>query len=78
MLHPRVNAAWLLVRRATSMSDETIIDATGITPETLQDMRQRSLEMHEMGHTPTGNWTLDQVRRGAIFQTRRGQPATAT
>ncbi|WP_139165856.1 hypothetical protein [Paracoccus tibetensis] len=57
------------------MSDETIIDATGIPAETLQEMRQRSREMAEMGHRPRGHWTRDQVRAGAIFVTdRAGQP----
>lgn len=75
MRHPRIDPAWLLVRRATNMSDETIIEATGIPDEMLQEMRQRSREMAEMGHAPTGNWSRDQVRQGAVFETdRAGQP----
>lgn len=71
MAAPRTNPAWLLVRRATGMSDATIIEATGITEATLQDMRRRCREMDDMGHKPTGNWTLDRVRHGAIFETNR-------
>lgn len=72
MRHPRTETAWLLVRKASGMSDETIIDGTGTSAETLQDMRQRCREMADMGHTPTGKWSRDQTRQGAIFMTTRG------
>lgn len=71
MAAPRTNSAWLLVRKATGMTDATIIEATGITAATLQDMRRRCREMDDMGQSPLGNWTLDRERHGAIFETNR-------
>ncbi|MGR3248555.1 MAG: hypothetical protein ACU0DH_08130 [Paracoccus sp. (in: a-proteobacteria)] len=53
------------------MTDATIIEATGITAATLQDMRRRCREMDDMGQSPLGNWTLDRERHGAIFETNR-------
>lgn len=67
MKHPRIDPAWLLVRRAPNMADDTIIEATGIDLATLQDMRIRCVEMAEMGQKPTGHWAKDQIRHGAIF-----------
>lgn len=58
------------------MPDATIIEATGITQATLQDMRRRCIEMADMGQTPSGHWSRDQVRQGAIFQTDRNPQPT--
>ena len=68
---PRIDPAWLLVRRATGMPDDTIIEATGISRATLQDMRRRCIEMAEMGHMPSGVWSRDQIRQGAVFHIDR-------
>lgn len=59
MSQPRTEVAWMLVRKASSLTDQDIITATGVHPATLAKMRQRHAAMVDAGSQSRQSWTLD-------------------
>ncbi|WP_304613515.1 hypothetical protein [Paracoccus sp. (in: a-proteobacteria)] len=59
MSQPRTETAWLLVRKSSTLSDQDIIDATGVHPVTLTKMRQERSRMVAGGIESRESWALD-------------------
>lgn len=61
MSQPRTETAWLLVRKSSTLSDQDIIDATGVHPVTLAKMRQERSRMVAGGIESRESRALDNL-----------------
>lgn len=59
MSQPRTDIAWMLVRKAPTLSDQDIVDATGVHRRTLAQMRQQRTLMLDSGTVSRDAWDLD-------------------
>ena len=59
MSQPRTDIAWMLVRKAPTLNDQDIVDATGVNRQTLLQMRQQRTAMLDSGTVSRDTWGLD-------------------